>query len=95
MGYRAVLSLAALASCAGNAVPGAASVWKERIASHDACLDIGHCRNFERFYRVGSDPGVGFVEWVVSESGHACVVEPFENWQLGELWTCKWRLPRG
>lgn len=95
MGYRAVLSLAALAACAGSNVPGYSNAWKERVATHDGCLDIGHCRNFAPFWRVGSDPTIGNVEWVVSDAGHACVVKPFDNWQFGELWDCKWRMARG
>lgn len=97
MDRKAVLALvvAAAFGCAGNGGPGSSAEWKERVAYSDACLDIGHCRNFEPFWRVGSDPGIGFVEWVVSESGHACVVKPFDNWQPGELWACRWRMRRG
>lgn len=98
MGYRTLVSLAALAAfggCTPNKVGGVTGVWKERVATFDACLDIGHCRNFEPFWHVGSDPAIGYVEWVVSDEGHACVVRPFDNWQLGGLWECKWRMARG
>lgn len=69
--------------------------WSERVDHNDACLDIGHCPRFAPYWHVGEDPGIGFVQWIVSEDGRACIVQPFDNWSVGEQWTCRWRNKRG
>lgn len=68
---------------------------REEVVGWDACNDIAHCPNFRRFARP-SDPLMGSVHWVISRSGHGCVVDDatFVLIHGGELYACNWRLPR-
>lgn len=92
-----VIAVACEQACGRNLSPGSLDPgsWQERVASEDACLDIGHCVNFAPFYHPSIDPNIGLVRWVVSESGRACVVGPFDNYYVGGAWTCRWRNRRG
>jgi hypothetical protein len=70
--------------------------WAERVAGRDACLNVFKCPAFAPFHRP-SDTLLGKVLWLVSESGHACIVSDDDYTMVPdhESFTCVWRSPRG
>ena len=101
---RAALVAAALATISSDGCSTAyperpAQPEQERVAGSDVCLDISYCAPFRFFYRPGSDPQIGAVYWLLSNQGHACVVNDadFVRAVPGALWACAsgWRFRRG
>lgn len=97
MNARAFLFAALIAGC-GPAITRAAAPepfsWAERVRGWDACLDRFHCPNW-RVFAHADDPQVGQIWWLISTSGHACEIPADAGYRLGELFTCRWRTPRG
>ena len=70
---------------------GALVVWKERVLSREAWLDIKDAP--WRFRRVSRDPGMDGFYILVSSSGRFCPVDP-RTWNEvheGAFFTCAWR----
>jgi hypothetical protein len=70
---------------------GALVVWRERVVSREAWLDVGDAPWSVR--RVSRDPGMGGFYILVSSSGRFCPVDA-RTWnevQDGAYFTCAWR----
>jgi hypothetical protein len=95
----AALLAAATISCASAYRAEPRQPESERVVGSDVCLDIAYCAPFHSFYRPGSDPQIGAVYWLLSNQGHACVVNDadFVRAVPGALWACAsgWRFRRG
>lgn len=88
-----VLAALFVLACAGN---GRIELPAETVVDRDACLDISHCDTFAPYYRLGTDQQWGMVWWLISDQGHACVVnaETFTVTADRTRVRCNWRMKR-